>query len=35
MTRWASLHWWWLGVRFRLLRRKLHRAVERRMLGRT
>ncbi len=31
---WIELQAWWLGVRFRLLRRKLHRAIERKMLGR-
>jgi hypothetical protein len=29
-----ALHLWWAGARYRMLRRKLHRAIERQMLGR-
>jgi len=29
-----KLYAWWLGCRWRMLRRKRHRAIERKMLGR-
>lgn len=34
MTEKLSLYLWWLGCRFRMHRRKRHRAIERRMMGR-
>ena len=35
MIAWLDLQLWWLGVRYRCFRRKLHRKIERAMLGRT
>lgn len=34
ITEWLALQWWWLGFRARCFRRKLHRRIERAMLGR-
>lgn len=34
MTRWTALQFWWLNRRVNMLRRKLHRHIERKMGGR-
>jgi|GEM_PF-3947437 len=32
--KWLSLRTWYLGIRVKCLRRKLHRSLERKMMGR-
>lgn len=34
MKNWIALHTWYLGIRLKCLRRKLHRSIERKMMGR-